>query len=274
MTLRAFAAAFAFGAAMFLFLPDATVELLNTGGARFGDFVPLPASALRFWPSLAVGYMVLITAFAYVAQRDLHRHRDLIALLAIGKAATSLTALGFYICSVQAFAYLVTFLLDGSIMLVALAIWFVVPTLSSAAAGSRTITAGARLILDAVLEAMIPQGGPFAEGARDVPLARDVEGFVAGFGPVAVRALQLGLRLFDVSPFCLPPLRMRRFSRLSLEERVALLEAGEQSRLVPRRLAVHGLKMLAMMHFYARPEIQARLGYPHPLDRVPRSEAA
>jgi hypothetical protein len=119
----------------------------------------------------------------------------------------------------------------------------------------------------ALLEALIPPGGPFPEGASTVAVSEEVEGFVAAAGRAGV--FRLGLRLLELSPFFLPPLRLRRFSRLPLEDRVTILEAWEGSRLWPRRQVLHLFKLVAFTHFYARPEIHARLGYPRPLDRVP-----
>lgn len=129
-------------------------------------------------------------------------------------------------------------------------------------------------VFQALAEAMIPSGGPFEEGAVAMRVADDVEDFVAGFGSAGPRMLRLGLRLFDLCPFFLPPIRMRRFSRLPLDQRIWILEAWEESRLMVRRQASHVLKLLVMGYFYGRPEVQARLGYAHPLHRVPRAGAA
>jgi hypothetical protein len=131
----------------------------------------------------------------------------------------------------------------------------------------------ARRALDSLLEAMVPPGGSFAGGAREAAIAPEIESFITGAGPAAPRAFRLGLRAFDMSPYFLPPFRLRRFSQLPLDDRIVLLTAWEESRLVPRRQAMHLLKLLVMTHFYARPEIERRLGYPHPLDRVPRPQA-
>ena len=117
-------------------------------------------------------------------------------------------------------------------------------------------------------------GGPFEEGARGAVSVEMLESFAAGAGPRAPRALRLFVRLLDLSPRLLPPFHLRRLSHLPLAARVRCLESWEQSRLPPRRQAMHMLKQLVMLHFYSRPEIAARLGYPHPLDRVPRSEDA
>jgi len=121
-----------------------------------------------------------------------------------------------------------------------------------------------------VLEAMVPSGGPFDESATDLVRIEEIDSFLGDTGPLTPRTLRLGLLLLDASPYLLPPYRMRRFSRLPLQERVRLLEAWERSRLTPRRVLIHALKQLVMMHVYSRPEITAHLGYPEPLKRVPR----
>ncbi|HUK61813.1 MAG TPA: hypothetical protein VLV15_00730, partial [Dongiaceae bacterium] len=76
---------------------------------------------------------------------------------------------------------------------------------------------------------------------------------------------------FDLTPYVLPPVRLRRFSSLSLSDRVVSLDAWEQSRLPPRRQFIHLLKLLVMVHFYSRPEVTTQLHYQHPLERVPRT---
>ncbi len=277
LTLRVLAACFVGAGLNFLFFPDATVASLNAVGSWFGDFPAAPPSAQRFWLSLATGYMVLVTALAWIGQADLRRHRTLIAILALGKGWTASIGLIFYFSSSPAFIYLANFYVDGSITLMALAVWLAVPRLGPPPDHESVAPGGPRLdtpTFHAVLEAMVPSGGPFDTGARDVSVARDIETFVAGVGPSAVRWLRLGLRLFDFTPYFLPPFRMQRFSNLALEQRIEVLDAWEQSRWVPRRQAIHALKLLAMTQFYSRPDIEARLGYVNPLVRVPRTESA
>lgn len=277
-TLRVLAFAFAWGGIQFLFLPDVTVQSITAVGTWLGDFEPAPASALRFWLSLATGYMALVAALAYLAQRDLHRHRDLIALLILGKATTSLVALGFYLFSATTFVYLVNFVVDGGITLIVLAIWAVVPSLPHAGSlPSERLSPSAPQpgpVFRAMLEAMVPLGGPFAEGTETCAPAYDISTLIGGLGPAAESALRVGIRTMELFPFFLPPLRLRRYSRLPLEDRIHLLEAWEQSRLLPLRQLVRTLKMLVMTRFYSQPAIEARLGYAHPLTRVPRPDAS
>jgi hypothetical protein len=126
---------------------------------------------------------------------------------------------------------------------------------------------GEAAILRAALEAIVPAGAGIPGSAADAEVERTVREFCASAG---FSALGLALRLLDVSPFLVPPFRARRFSRLPLEERVRLLEAHESSAFFARRAAVHAFKQVAMLAYYARPEVEAALGYPSPLARVPR----
>src|SRR3989304_6347302 len=98
LTVQGFTASFAIVGTLFFLFPDGTIRFLNGVGAALGDFTPAPPSELRFWVSLSIGYMVLVTALAYLAQRDLRR-RDLLALLALGKGVSSLTCPRFYFIS-------------------------------------------------------------------------------------------------------------------------------------------------------------------------------
>ena len=55
--------------------------------------------------------------------------------------------------------------------------------------------------------------------------------------------------------------RTRPFSRLDPVARERALAAWEASRLGPRRQLLASLKLLALMHFYERPEVWPALGY-------------
>ncbi len=275
--LRGLALSFFLVGTIFVFFPDATVHAMNAIGFWFGDFTPLPSSHGRFWLSLATGYMALVALLAYAAQRDLRRHRDLLGFLALGKATTAFTTLSFYLHSTPAFIYIANTAVDGAIAVTALAIWLLIPWIVPPSAVRAAEVAAKRPLLSlpvfsAVLEAMVPEGGPFHEGALSARIEPLIEQFVAGAAAPMPAALALVLRLIDLSPFFLPPFRFQRFSRLPLSQRVLLLEAWEKSAFPPRRQAIHLLKLLVVAHFYSRPEVEARLGYPHPLERVPRPQ--
>jgi len=129
------------------------------------------------------------------------------------------------------------------------------------------LSAGEAAILRAALEAAVPEGAGLPGSAADPEVERAVRAFCES---AQFAALGAALRLLDVSPFLVPPFRLRRFSKLALAERVRLLEAHEASAFFPRRAAVHAFKQVAMLAYYARPDVEAALGYPNPLARVPR----
>lgn len=251
------------GTIFFLF-PDGTVRFMNAAGHALGDFAPLPPSeGLRFWLSLGTAYMALVSALAWLLLRDLARYRHLLPILALGKAVSSLTCLGYYWFSADAFLYLANFLVDGSIALGCL--WIYAGTASLEEGGLALSTAEDE-ILRAALEGALPGGGPSERSVSQEEVARLVRSFAAQAGV----PLGAALRLLDLSPFFVPPFRLRRFTRLPLAERVRLLEAHESSAFPPRRLAAHAFKQVVMLGFYSRPDVEAALGYASPLERVPR----
>src|SRR5213593_239866 len=127
------AVAFSVTGLLFFCFPDATVAMLNAAGRPFG-FPPAPASALRFWLSLAVAYMVLVTLLAAAIARDPRGHAHLMPILAAGKATSSLTCLGYFTASQPTFVYLLNALVDGSLALMTIGAWAWVQLTSEAAA--------------------------------------------------------------------------------------------------------------------------------------------
>src|SRR5690348_17437671 len=89
------ATAFATTGLLFFLFPDGTVRALNAAGRPLG-FPDAPPSALRFWLSLGLAYMVLVTILAATIARDPRRHGALMPILAAGKATSSLTCLGYF----------------------------------------------------------------------------------------------------------------------------------------------------------------------------------
>src|SRR6059058_6289282 len=154
------AAAFAVTGLLFFCFPNATVGTLNAAGRPLG-LPPAPASPLRFWLSLAVAYMMLVTLLAAAIARDPRGRAHLMPILAAGKATSSLTCLGYFLGSQPAFVYLLNALVDGSLTLLVLGAWAVVWATSEEAA------AHDRELLRIVLDALVPRGGAFPTGAAD-----------------------------------------------------------------------------------------------------------
>jgi hypothetical protein len=73
--------------------------------------------------------MVVITGICLVVQADVVRYRPFLLVLAAGKAASSRTSLAFYVFDTHFFAYLLNFIVDGSLTLIALWLWSLAGTI-------------------------------------------------------------------------------------------------------------------------------------------------
>jgi len=252
LVFRALAVAFAATGFLFFLFPDGTIRFLDAVGRPLG-FPDAPVSPLRFWLSLAVAYMVLVTLLALAIARDPRGRAPLMPILAAGKATSSLTCLGYFVGTAPAFVYLLNALVDGSLALVVLAAWGAV-RLTDEANSARD---GARL--RAVLDALVPRGGAFPTGAADTDLDAALARYFAGLhplGPVGLRllllAVEYGAVVFE---------RTAPFSQLEPDARERALAAWETSRLPPRRQLMASLKLVALMHFYERPDVWRAIGY-------------
>ena len=248
----AFAAAFAGTGLLFFCFPDGTIATLNATGALVG-FPPAPPSALRFWLSLAVAYMVLVTLLAWSIARDPRGRVHLMPILAAGKATSSLTCLGYFAFSEPAFVYLLNALVDGSLALMTLGAWAWVALTGDAAAARDPV------LLRAVTGTLLPHGGSFELGAADTDLDATLTRYFAALhrlGPLGLRLLLLALEYGTVVFERTAPL-----SRLDPAARERALAGWETSRLAARRQLLASVKLLAMMHFYERPAAWPGIGY-------------
>jgi hypothetical protein len=138
LSLRLLAATFALVGLLFIVTPDGVLGTLDD----FGDWLPLgefsdaPETLQQLWLALGFSYMVVITGLCLVVQADVVRYRPLLLVLAAGKAASSLAALGAYLFDDDVFAYLLNFLVDGFLVGVALLLWWLAGRVGEPAAPS------------------------------------------------------------------------------------------------------------------------------------------
>jgi hypothetical protein len=125
LSLWLLAATFATVGLLFLFVPDGTLSVLTDLGdwLPLGSFTPAPETHEQLWLSLGFAYMTVITGICVVVATDVVRYRPLLLVLAAGKAASSLTSLAFYLFDTDVFAYLLNFLVDGSLVGVSLLLY-------------------------------------------------------------------------------------------------------------------------------------------------------
>ncbi len=121
--LRVLALSFAVVGILFIAVPNGVLDTISDLGDELGGFSRAPHGTEQLWLALGFSYMVVITAICLLAQADVVRYRALLLVLAVGKAASSLTSLGFYLFDQDVFAYLLNFLVDGSLVIVALWLW-------------------------------------------------------------------------------------------------------------------------------------------------------
>jgi hypothetical protein len=123
LSLRVLAVSFAVVGILFIAVPSGVLDVVSDVGEWLGNGARAPHTQEDLWLALAFAYMVVITGICLVAQADVVRYRPLLLVLAAGKTASSLATLGFFVFDEQVFAYLLNFILDGSLVLIALGLY-------------------------------------------------------------------------------------------------------------------------------------------------------
>ncbi len=126
LSLRLLAVSFAVVGVLFIAAPNGVGNVISDLGDSLGTFTRAPHTEEQLWLALAFAYMVVITGICLVAQADVVRYRPLLLVLAAGKTASSLGSLGFYLFDQDVFIYLLNFLVDGFLALLALWLWSLV----------------------------------------------------------------------------------------------------------------------------------------------------
>ena len=123
LNLRLLAGTFAMVGLLFIAVPSGVLDVISDVGGWFGSFPRAPHTQEDLWLALAFAYMVVITGICLVVGADVVRYRPLLLVLAAGKTASSLGALGFFAFDEDVFTYLLNFLVDGFLALLALWLW-------------------------------------------------------------------------------------------------------------------------------------------------------
>jgi len=123
LSLRALALSFAVVGILFIAVPSGVLDVISDVGEWLGNDTRAPHTQEDLWLALGFAYMVVITGICLVAQADVVRYRPLLLVLAAGKTASSLGSLGFFLVDQHVFIYLLNFLVDGFLALLALWLW-------------------------------------------------------------------------------------------------------------------------------------------------------
>ena len=132
--LRLMAAGFAIVGLLFIVFQNGVLDFISDIGDDIGGFTRAPATDEEFWLALGFAYMVVITGIALLASTDVVRYRPLLLVLAVGKTASSLATLGFYLFDSHVLIYLLNFVVDGFLAISALWLYSLAGTVSRPAA--------------------------------------------------------------------------------------------------------------------------------------------
>ena len=136
LNLRLLAASFAVVGILFIAVPNGVLDVISDLGNDIGSFTRAPETVEKFWLALGFAYMVVIAGICAVVQADVQRYRPFLLVLAAGKAASSLSALGLFVFDSHVFIYLLNFIVDGFLVGVALLLWSVAGKIGEPAAPS------------------------------------------------------------------------------------------------------------------------------------------
>jgi uncharacterized protein (DUF362 family) len=105
----------------FVLMPETILKALNLFSRILTPGLPgMPLSVEKFWLSMTFSMMMTIAALSYIAQRNVRKNKGYVIPVLISKAASSLSALCFFLFSARYFAYLAIFLVDGLIFWITL----------------------------------------------------------------------------------------------------------------------------------------------------------
>jgi hypothetical protein len=130
--------------------------------------------------------------------------------------------------------------------------------------------------LESVAEAMFPAGGAIALSGRDVDLPGFVDDYLAALSPRLRLQLRALFLLVEQATLVFPPpgpRRFRRFSALTPEQRVTVLEGWTGSRLFARRLVFIALRAVLTMGYLGHPAVRRLLSLAPYEIRTPVCEA-
>jgi hypothetical protein len=127
----------------------------------------------------------------------------------------------------------------------------------------QVLTAEEYRVLDAVSDTLIPRGGAFDLGARDVELARRIDHYLPKMDPAVAQGFRGALAFVEQTA---PELagKAAPFSRLSEEDRTAVCNAMLQAGGLPAGVLL-AMKYVSMSHFYTLDATWKFTGYDGPM---------
>ncbi len=137
------------------------------------------------------------------------------------------------------------------------------PTAAAAVPALKFLTPEQFLTLEAVNDTIIPQGGAFELGARDVDLAARIDSYLPKLDPPVAQGIRGALVFVEQKA---PELagKTTPFSRLSDDDRVAVCNAMLQAGGLPAGILL-AMKFVSMSYFYTLDATWKYTGYDGPM---------
>ncbi len=109
----------------FILFPDLILNIINQLSLRFfPDFKPIPIQIEKFWLSMTFSMMMCITALSIAVWINVRKNINYVVPLLVAKLSSSVAGLLLFIFSARYFAYLVVFLVDGTLFIITLSLYF------------------------------------------------------------------------------------------------------------------------------------------------------
>lgn len=125
------------------------------------------------------------------------------------------------------------------------------------------LTAAEYATLDAMADALIPHGGEFEIGARDLGLAMRIDGYLPILDPVVAQGVRGALIFVEQQAPALAG-RTAPFSGLSADDRAAVLGAMLEAGGLPASI-LFAMKYVCVSHFYTMDQTWQFTGYDGPM---------
>jgi hypothetical protein len=117
-----------------------------------------------------------------------------------------------------------------------------------------------RRIVEKLADRIIPRGGSFALGARDVDIPRFVDDYLTGLPWHFQWTIRGMILLFHFATFPFAR-KVRPFTWLSASEQNRYIQSWEESSSHTKRAMLKLLVILIMMGFYRDAKVQQEIGY-------------
>ncbi|MDP8256848.1 MAG: GMC family oxidoreductase N-terminal domain-containing protein [Candidatus Alcyoniella australis] len=130
-------------------------------------------------------------------------------------------------------------------------------------ARAKNLSRRQQLIVEAIGEAMLPEGGAISPSAKQAGVLKYIDEYIVKIAPFYAFGIKALLVMLEQATLIFVP-SWRRFSQLSVEERQRYLAGWEESKLYLRRTMFTSVRALFSMGYLDDAEVQKQMGVYRP----------